>query len=104
MPQQLGQPAVDLARRFRRQSPPKRGCQRHRDHDRNEHTADAITESLNVGAAGLRSLDCRDDVRQCRFLAHRRHTHYQPAIEIHRSCVQNAGCRFIDRRRFTGEH
>jgi len=48
--------------RFRRNSPPERRAQCNRHNNRNEHTADAIAQALNVGAAGLRPLDGSNNV------------------------------------------
>ena len=78
--------------------------QRNDDDDRHEDVADAVAESLDVGAAGLLALHGGDDVRERGAFASRGDAHDEAAIKIY-GAGKKFGARFFFRRnRFAREH
>src|SRR5665213_4027450 len=103
-PKKLSKPVVDVHRRVRCETPPKSGAHGDDDNHRHEHTADAITESLNVRATGLCALHGSNDVCQCRGFAGSRDAHDEPAIETYRACVKLTFRRLVHWHGFAGKH
>ena len=104
MPEKLREPVVNMIRRFRRETPPKRGGNRNRDDNRHEHAAHAVAEALDVGAAGLGALDGGDDVRKRGGFAGGGHAHDEAAVQVHRAGEQFAAGFLVGGNGFAGEH
>ena len=95
---------MDLTGRIGRKAPPKPGSNRGCHDQGHEHAADAVSQPLNVRAAGLGPLHGGNDMRQRGRFARRRHAHYQPTVDVDRAGVNRASDCLIHGHGFTSKH